>query len=109
MFCNYSEATFRAPVAKQSAGRRPPVWRRLLILEQVTIVLLHHVIQLEKGFDDEHLNQFITHGWCYGGHRDDALQFFAGPKALSLAAAGWREHGRVAYVYDFTAWCRRTW
>ena len=57
-------------------GVSPPVWRRLLIPEQIT----------------------IAH------HRDGAFQFFDGPDTLNLAAFGLHEHERFAYVYDFTSW-----
>ena len=51
-------------------GVSPPVWRRLLIPEQITIVQLHRVMQLAMGWNDEHLHRFIIRGWRYGGHRD---------------------------------------
>jgi hypothetical protein len=85
-------------------GVSPPVWRRLLIPEQVTIAQLHRVMQLAMGWNDEHLHRFIIRGWRYGGHRDGALQFFDGPDTLLLAAFGLHEHERFAYVYDFTSW-----
>lgn len=85
-------------------GVSPPVWRRVLIPEQITIALLHQVMQLAMGWDDEHLHRFIIRGWCYGGHRDDAFQFFDGPDALSLAAFDLHEHERFAYLYDFNSW-----
>ena len=84
-------------------GVSPPVWRRLLIPEQVTIAQLHRVMQLAMGWNDEHLHRFIIRGWRYGGHRDGALQFFDGPDTLLLAAFGLHEHERFAYVYDFTS------
>ena len=39
-------------------GVSPPVWRRLLIPEQITIVQLHRVMQLAMGWNDEHLHRF---------------------------------------------------
>ncbi|WP_408602550.1 plasmid pRiA4b ORF-3 family protein [Paraburkholderia guartelaensis] len=56
-------------------GVSPPVWRRLLIPEQVTSAQLHRVMQLAMGWSDEHLHRFIIRGWSYGGHRDGTLQF----------------------------------
>jgi hypothetical protein len=84
-------------------GVSPPVWRRLLIPEQVTIAQLHRVMQHAMGWNDEHLHRFIIRGWRYGGHRDGALQF-DGPDTMSLAAFGPHEHERFAYVYDFNSW-----
>jgi hypothetical protein len=85
-------------------GVSPPVWRRLLIPEEITIADLQHVMQLAMGWNDEHVHQFMSRGWRYGGHREGALQCFDGPDTLSLAAFGLHEHERFAYVYDFTAW-----
>jgi hypothetical protein len=85
-------------------GVSPPVWRRLLIPEQITIAQLHHVMQLAMGWNDEHLHRFIIRGWRYGGHRDGAFQFFDGPDTLNLPAFGLHEHERFAYLYDFTSW-----
>jgi hypothetical protein len=85
-------------------GVSPPVWRRVLIPEQVTIAQLHRVMQLAMGWNDEHLHRFIIRGWRYGGHRDGALQFFDSPDTLSLAAFGLHEHERFACVYDFNSW-----
>jgi hypothetical protein len=59
-------------------GVSPPVWRRLLIPEEITIAQLHDVMQLAMGWNDEHLHRFIIRRWRYGGHRDGALQFFDG-------------------------------
>jgi hypothetical protein len=73
----------------------PPVWRRVLIPEQITIALLHQVIQLAMGWDGEHLHRFIIRGWRYGGRRDGAFQFFDEPDALSLAAFD---------LHDFNSW-----
>lgn len=104
MYSDPSEATSLLQLRISLRGVSPPVWRRLLIPERITVAQLHHVMQLAMGWTDEHLHQFIIRGWRYGGHRDGALQFFDGPDSLSLAESGLHEHERFAYVYDFTAW-----
>ncbi|MGF6301327.1 IS1096 element passenger TnpR family protein [Paraburkholderia podalyriae] len=35
-------------------GVSPPVWRGLLVPEQITIAQLHQVMQLAMGWNDEH-------------------------------------------------------
>lgn len=55
------------------------------------------------GWKDEHLHRFIVRGWRYGGHRDDAFQFFDSLDTLSVAAFGLHEHERFVYLYDFTS------
>ena len=104
MLCDSSETTSVLQLRISLQGVSPPFWRRLLIPERITIAQLHHVMQLAMGWSGEHLHQFVIRGWRYGGHRDGAMPFFAGPNTLSLAAFGLREHERFAYVYDFTAW-----
>jgi hypothetical protein len=99
-----SEATSVLQLRISLRGVSPPVWRRLLIPEQITIAQLHHVMQLAMGWHDEHLDRFVIRGWHYGGHRDGALRFFDGPDTLSLAAFNLHEHERFTYLYDFTSW-----
>ena len=41
----------------------PPVWRRPLIPEKITIARLHHVMRFVMGWNDEHLRQFIIRDW----------------------------------------------
>ena len=104
MCSGLSDTTSMLQLRISLRGVSPPVWRRLLIHEEITIAELHHVMQLAMGWNDEHLHQFMIRGWRYGGHREGALQFFDGPDTLSLAAFGLHEHERFAYVYDFTSW-----
>src|ERR1700709_1443744 len=99
-----SEATSVLQLRISLRGVSPPVWRRLLIPEQITIAQLHHVMQLAMGWHDEHLDRFVIRRWHYGGHRDGALRFFDGPDTLSLAAFNLHEHERFTYLYDFTSW-----
>ncbi|RDK07265.1 IS1096 element passenger TnpR family protein [Cupriavidus lacunae] len=50
-------------------GLSPPVWRRVLVPEHLTLGQLHHVIQVVMGWDDEHLLAFSIRGRRYGeGH-----------------------------------------
>jgi Plasmid pRiA4b ORF-3-like protein len=108
MFGDSSQTTSVLQLRISLRGVSPPVWRRLLIPEKITIAQLHHVMHFAMGWNDEHLHRFIIrgwgYGWDYGGRRDGALQFFDGPDTLSLAAFGLREHERFACVYDFTTW-----
>ena len=99
-----SEATSVLQLRISLRGVSPPVWRRLLIPEEITIAQLHQVMQLAMGWSDEHLHRFVIRGWRYGGHRDGAFQFFDGPDTLPFAAFGLHVHERFAYLYDFTAW-----
>ena len=58
-----SEATSVLQLRISLRGVSPPVWRRLLIPEQITIAQLHHVMQLAMGWHDEHLHRFVIRLW----------------------------------------------
>ena len=79
MFGDSSQTTSVLQLRVSLRGVSPPVWRRLLIPEKITIAQLHHVMQFAMGWNDEHLHQFIIRGWRYGVHRDGA------PSALTAA------------------------
>ena len=42
----------------------PPIWRRVLVEESITLGRLHEVLQIVMGWQDVHLHQFIT-GTCH--------------------------------------------
>ena len=53
-------------------GLSPPVWRRVLVPEHLTLGQLHHVVQVVQvvqvvmGWADEHLHTFSIRGRRYG-------------------------------------------
>lgn len=44
---------------------RPPVWRRVLVASDVTLGVLHDVIQVAFAWDDDHLHVFAADGQDY--------------------------------------------
>ncbi|MBF6992498.1 plasmid pRiA4b ORF-3 family protein [Cupriavidus sp. IK-TO18] len=56
-------------------GLSPPVWRRVLVPEHLTLGQLHHVIQVVMGWADEHLHEFSIRGKRYGEALEGILQF----------------------------------
>src|ERR1700730_10587553 len=42
----------------------PPVWRRLLVPEQITFLRMHLVIQAAFGWEDYHMFQFSPKGYA---------------------------------------------
>ena len=44
----------------------PAVWRRVSLVDSLSVADLHRVIQLLLGWDDEHLHRFRIHGRDYG-------------------------------------------
>jgi hypothetical protein len=39
-------------------GINPPIWRRLLVSENITLYKLHHIIQITMGWSNAHLYWF---------------------------------------------------
>ncbi|MCY0854004.1 plasmid pRiA4b ORF-3 family protein [Cupriavidus sp. D39] len=87
-------------------GLSPPVWRRVLVPEHLTLAQLHNVIQVVMGWTDEHLHQFTIRGRRYGEAHEGVLQCSTVANELALTAFGLREHEGFIYVYDFNAWWR---
>ncbi len=87
-------------------GLSPPVWRRVLIPEHITLAQLHEVIQAAMGRTDDHLHQFMIRARRYGEAREGALQFSTAATALTLSAFALREHEAFRHVYEFNAWWR---
>jgi len=46
--------------------RKPPIWRRLQVRSNITLLDLHNTIQAAFGWFDFHLHQFIIGEICYG-------------------------------------------
>ncbi len=79
-------------------GMRPPIWRRVLVPENITLSDLHEVIQWTMGWYDEHLYQFEIYGHYYGEFKDydvtDATK-------IRLNEVVGQEKERFSYEYDF--------
>ncbi|RDJ98501.1 plasmid pRiA4b ORF-3 family protein [Cupriavidus lacunae] len=87
-------------------GLSPPVWRRVLVPEHLTLGQLHNVIQVIMGWADEHLHVFSIRGRRYGEAQEGVLQFRTVANELPLTEFHLREHEGFVYVYDFNAWWR---
>lgn len=92
-------------------GMRPPVWRRLDLASDLTLDVLHEVLQALFGWSDDHLHRFSVGGDAYdrGARRfatADDLEMGAGdgntPEAgtrLNQVLA--RSGDQLLYTYDF--------
>ncbi|GAB2680970.1 plasmid pRiA4b ORF-3 family protein [Thalassiella azotivora] len=97
-------------------GARPPIWRRLDLAGEMTLDVLHRVLQVAMGWTDSHL-----HGFSAGGDRYDRsaerylTEFDLSEGDTGTAEAGvrldqvLREPGDVLhYEYDFgDGWTHR--
>lgn len=79
---------------------RPPIWRRLLVPSDITLDLLHDVVQTAMGWGDEHLHLFEINGMTFSDprHRDSDI---AEEAAVRLDQAAPFAKTRFRYEYDF--------
>ncbi len=78
---------------------RPPIWRRILMPDNMTLADLHTAIQVTMGWGDSHLHDFDLGGQRYGdpSTTDDV----AAEHRLKLSALAKSAITRFVYTYDF--------
>jgi Plasmid pRiA4b ORF-3-like protein len=77
---------------------KPPIWRRLQVKSDITLLALHKTIQKVMGWTDSHLHEFIVKGVSYGDSEDeDALN----ERRHRLNKLRFEEKEKFFYVYDF--------
>jgi hypothetical protein len=81
------------------SGFRPPVWRRVLVSSDVTLSVLHEVIQLAFAWDGEHLHVFTADGQ---GYADPFFELYdcTDEDAVRLASVLPRPGVSIDYRYD---------
>ena len=79
-------------------GLKPPVWRRLVAEDTITLGELHMAVQAAMGWENSHLHLFLVEGAQVGDPRQlDEVEDEARLTVGELAARGVRSFG---YVYD---------
>lgn len=81
-------------------GFHPPVWRRVVVPDTVTLADLHTIIQIAFDWSNEHLHDFYSTQNAevhYGPAGDETVQ---GDEAKTLARP-LLEESNVMYTYDF--------
>ena len=81
----------------------PAVWRRVRLVDSLSIADLHRAVQLLMGWDDDHLHRFRIHGRGYGIAYLDGPSFDEDAAAVPLSQFGFRPRERFLYEYDFSA------
>lgn len=81
----------------------PPIWRRLLVVEDTSLVTLHEIIQRAMGWHNYHLHMFQIAGETYGDPADDEFGEFEtkNETRYRLNQFGFREKAKFSYEYDF--------
>jgi hypothetical protein len=81
----------------------PPVWRRVIVPETVTLAKLHSILQATMGWSDSHLHEYEIAGVRYGmpdpdWPSDEPIQSDRRTKLKSIVESRIR---RFIYLYDF--------
>ncbi len=86
-------------------GSKPPIWRRVLVPDDLTLARFHTVIQAVLGWTDSHLHEFVIGGRKFGVP-DPENDWIGGEKSINekkaylydvLGEAG----DKAEYTYDF--------
>lgn len=79
-------------------GLRPPVWRRLVVEDTMTLGELHMAVQAAMGWDNDHLHLFLVGAEQIGDPRQ--LDGVADEAGVTVGALAGRGRKAFAYVYD---------
>ncbi len=87
---------------------QPPVWRRLLVRGDVSLGLLHAIIQVSMGWTNSHLHQFNIKNQTYSDlefetdlYLDAEYPSMQDENKTALMKVVRKEKGRFVYEYDF--------
>lgn len=84
-------------------GARPPIWRRVLVPNTVTLNRLHQILQTVMGWTDSHLHEFRTGEARYGTPDPDWDEEgeVLPERRVRLGELLQRPKDRLVYEYDF--------
>jgi hypothetical protein len=80
---------------------KPPIWRRLLVSDSISLYKLHQIIQIAMGWTDSHLHQFIIRGEYHGIPSPYDLRLINDERRSSLDKIAPSESDKFIYEYDF--------
>jgi hypothetical protein len=82
-------------------GSKPPIWRRIQITSDITLVQLHRILQRVMGWEGSHLYQFVISGIAYGDPGMVGEWDAEDARIVTLAALVRGEKSKLLYEYDF--------
>ena len=82
-------------------GSKPPIWRRMQITSDTTLVQFHRIVQCVMGWDGSHLYQFVIGGIAYGDPGMVGEWDIEDARTAPLAALVRGEKSKFLYEYDF--------
>jgi hypothetical protein len=82
---------------------KPPIWRRILVPDSISLHQLHTVLQIVMGWTNSHLHQFIIDGEYYGepDEEDGYSEDLKNEKRCRLNQFVGRKGFKFIYEYDF--------
>jgi hypothetical protein len=79
---------------------RPPIWRRLLVSEDLTLAELHLILQAAMGWQNTHVHAFTIHGQRFGTPDPDDFVPVVDERKHRIGPLV-RKGARFEYEYDF--------
>lgn len=83
-------------------GIRPPIWRRVLVGDTVTLHQLHRVIQAAMGWEDAHLHRFTINNELYGEPSTEGFYRVKDERKSTLGETAPEAKTRFRYEYDLS-------
>ncbi len=93
-------------------GSKPPIWRRMLVADNIPLRRLHWVLQVGMGWTNSHMHQFVIGDTIFGSKNENDFYDF-GPKLedennCRLSQLLHQKGDWLRYEYDFgDGWVHR--
>ena len=82
-------------------GTDPPVWRRVLVRNDITLEKFHHILQVVMGWTDSHMHQFTAGRTLYGTASLVEITEAKDERKTRLFEVLRKPKDRLIYGYDF--------
>jgi Plasmid pRiA4b ORF-3-like protein len=82
-------------------GVRPPIWRRLLVANQISLKRLHEIVQAVAGWENTHLHEFDIAEKRYGQPAPREVVPVENEALFRLHSLPLSRGTSFTYVYDF--------
>lgn len=80
------------------------IWRRLRLAGTTSLAVLHGMVQISVGGDDDHIHHFHIHGVDYGVSKPDSDAFRRNVGEGFLDDFEFDASDRFTYTYNYTDW-----
>ncbi len=79
----------------------PPIWRHILVSDQITLAALHHLLQVVMGWEHSHLYQFLVGEVRYGEPDPEYEDDMQSDRRVRLRDIAREKGASFRYEYDF--------